>query len=65
MDSELLARYRQIKQHVSPPVAKLVNNQCGGCFMTLPSAILRKISGGDTVVECDNCGRILYSDEEA
>ena len=63
VNPDLLARYRQIKQHVSPPVAKLVNNQCGGCFMTLPSAILRRMSG-DTVVECDNCGRILYAEEE-
>ena len=63
VNPDLLARYRQIKQHVSPPVAKLVNNQCGGCFMTLPSAILIRMSG-DTVVECDNCGRILYAEEE-
>ena len=38
-------------------------NQCGGCFMTLPSASLKKIVSEDAVVECDNCGRILYAPE--
>ena len=63
VDPNLLLRYRQIKQHVSPPMAKLVGNQCGGCFMTLPSASLKKIVSEDAVVECDNCGRILYAPE--
>ena len=31
--------------------------------MTLPSASLKKIVGEDAVVECDNCGRILYAPE--
>ena len=64
VDPALIARYRQIKQHVNPPIAKLVNNQCAGCFMSLPSAILKKLAAGDTIVECDNCGRILYLAEE-
>ena len=57
---ELLAKYRSIKQHCTPPTAKLVNGQCSGCFMSLPSATLLDIKNGDRIVECDNCGRILY-----
>ena len=34
--------------------------QCGGCFMSLPSATLRELKLGEKTVECDNCGRILY-----
>lgn len=64
VDAALIARYRQIKQHVTPPIAKLVNNQCGGCFMSLPSAMLKKLAAGDEIIECDNCGRILYLVEE-
>jgi len=56
----LLAKYRNIKQHCTPPMAKLVNGQCSGCFMSLPSATLLDIRNGDRIVECDNCGRILY-----
>ena len=60
VDPQLLAKYRSIKQHCTPPMAKLVNGQCSGCFMSLPSATLLDIKNGDRIVECDNCGRILY-----
>ena len=60
VDPQLLAKYRSIKQHCTPPMAKLINNQCSGCFMSLPSATLLDIRSGDRIVECDNCGRILY-----
>ncbi len=60
VDPQLLAKYRSIKQHCTPPMARLVNGQCSGCFMSLPSATLLDIRNGDRIVECDNCGRILY-----
>ncbi|HIR08038.1 MAG TPA: hypothetical protein IAA71_07530 [Candidatus Pullichristensenella stercoripullorum] len=60
LDQALLSRYRAIKQHCTPPMAKLVDGQCGGCFMSLPSATLRELKLGEKTVECDNCGRILY-----
>ncbi len=64
VDPKLLAKYRSIKQHCTPPMAKLINNQCSGCFMSLPSATLLDIRSGDRIVECDNCGRILYDTGE-
>ena len=64
VDPQLLAKYRSIKQHCTPPMAKLVNGQCSGCFMSLPSATLLDIRNGDRIVECDNCGRILYDTGE-
>lgn len=53
-------KYKQVKQHATPPISKLVNNQCTGCFMTLPQATLREIKNSDTVHTCDNCGRLLF-----
>ena len=64
VDAGLLAKYRSIKQHCTPPMAKLVNGQCSGCFMSLPSATLLDIRSGDKIVVCDNCGRILYDPGE-
>ncbi|MCQ2437417.1 MAG: C4-type zinc ribbon domain-containing protein [Clostridia bacterium] len=61
VDPTLLARYREIKQHCTPPMAKLMSNQCGQCFMEQPSATLLSLKGGDTIVECNSCGRILYA----
>ena len=60
---ERLERYRSITQHCTPPMARLADGQCCGCFMQLPSATLRALKEG-TLVECDNCGRILYCEEE-
>ena len=60
----LLAKYRNIKQHCTPPMAKLINGQCSGCFMSLPSATLLELRSGDRIMECDNCGRILYDTGE-
>lgn len=57
---ELLERYANIKQHATPPMARLEGGQCGGCYMSLPSVTLKQIQTEGRVVECDNCGRILY-----
>ena len=60
LEPSLLNKYKSIKQHCTPPMAKLINGQCSGCFMSLPSATLLEIRNGSRIVECDNCGRILY-----
>jgi predicted nucleic acid-binding Zn-ribbon protein len=60
----LLERYQDIKQHASPPMAKLVGGQCGGCYMSLPSVAFKQIQAQERIVECDNCGRILYAPPE-
>jgi len=61
LDPAALEKYQNIKQHCTPPMAKLIEGQCSGCFMSLPSATLLEIKTGEKVVVCDNCGRILYN----
>ena len=65
VEPKLLERYRSIKQHCTPPMARLIDGQCSGCFMSLPSATLLELKEGKRIVECDNCGRILYIEENA
>lgn len=60
VEEDLLAHYRNVKQHIMPPMAKLVDGQCSGCFVSLPGATLRKLKANEEIVECDNCGRIIY-----
>lgn len=60
VDPALLEKYRSIKQQCTPPMARLVEGQCAGCFMSLPSATLLEIKNDEKIVLCDNCGRILY-----
>jgi predicted nucleic acid-binding Zn-ribbon protein len=60
VDSTLLARYNRIKQNRSMPVSLLMDGRCMGCNMELPSRDLAKLKKSDVIVECENCGRILY-----
>ena len=58
IDPALLEEYAVIKKHITPPMAKLIGDQCGGCNTSLPSAVLRKIKAG-TKIECETCGRMI------
>ena len=60
VDPKMMEHYRSIKQHCTPPMAKLINNQCSGCFVSPSNATLLKLKETDGIVECDNCGRIIY-----
>ena len=59
VEAALLERYREVKQHVTPPIAQLNGDRCGCCNMSMPAAVMNEIKAGK-LVECDNCGRILY-----
>ena len=58
IEPDLMERYRSIKQHSMPPLAQLSGDQCGGCRMSLPSAVVRSVKSG-TPVECESCGRLI------
>lgn len=58
IDQDLMDRYQNIKRRSVPPLAQLYGDQCGGCNMSLPSAVSRKIKAGE-LVECETCGRLL------
>ncbi|MCL1964082.1 MAG: C4-type zinc ribbon domain-containing protein, partial [Firmicutes bacterium] len=60
ISENMIEKYKQIKQHNVPPIAKLLDgNRCGGCNMNLPQVVLRNIRMGERSVECENCGRIV------
>lgn len=40
-------------------VARVVNNACSGCHLEVP-LLTRKAAMGETLVQCEHCGRILY-----
>lgn len=59
IDEALLSKYRTIKLHCTPPVARLYGDQCGGCNMNLPQVTLRKFKNGEKYIECETCGRLI------
>lgn len=60
VDPQLMEKYKKIKGIRPNPVAILSDARCGGCNMQLPSGITQIVKNADTVVLCENCGRILY-----
>lgn len=62
IDKELLAQYDHIRRaHQGRGVAKLDRNLCLGCRISLPVSTVNKARAGNTIVQCPNCERILYS----
>ena len=59
IDPAMMEKYQIIKKHCVPPVAKLVNGQCGDCFMGLPQVTLRNFKAGAKMIECESCGRMI------
>ena len=68
VEPDLLERFKQARKSYKTPVAMVADNRCTGCLMELPAVLLRKVKeDGDEIIECENCGRMLYynkNDEE-
>lgn len=58
----LMIRYKRVRQHHSMPVVEVKDGKCSGCNMGLPSLAIRRLVGEDMILECENCGRLLYAD---
>jgi len=59
---DLLSQYERLRAtQGGVGAARLVSGRCSGCHLTLPATELDRIrrGGADTVVLCDQCGRIL------
>jgi len=62
IDENILAQYKKIKNTKKIAIAKVENNVCSGCHMTIPLYILSELNNGDELIRCDNCGRIIFLD---
>lgn len=60
VDPRLMARYKRARQHHGMPVVPVREAKCSGCNMELPTLALSRMLGDGVVIECENCGRLLY-----
>jgi len=59
LPGNLVKTLMQIGSKFANPIVSLQGNRCGGCNMELSSATLKKMA--DTpIIECENCGRLIY-----
>ena len=65
----ILAYSNLYKKRAPRIIVQANNSMCGGCHISLPAQIIADIMSlkdGDSLVICENCGRILYiEDNEA
>lgn len=60
--ADWLEKYRRIaKAHRGVGIAKLKQNSCGACHVSLSESQLQQVKRGEDKLNfCENCGRILY-----
>lgn len=63
IESGLLTFYeRLMKTKDGLAVAPMADGRCGGCQMKLIASTVVKTQSGQERTQCENCGRILYSE---
>ncbi len=61
VQEEDVATYETIKERVGGfPIAVAKDGTCGVCGMTIPGSKAQRVRGGDEIIRCESCGRILY-----
>ena len=66
VEEELLELYeRLLVKKNGLAVASVRGGQCGGCHVKLVPATLIKVQAESQIVQCENCGRILYPDSSS
>jgi predicted nucleic acid-binding Zn-ribbon protein len=64
VNPSLMNRYKRARLHNNVVVVEVRDGKCSGCNMSLPSLAIRRLIGEDMILECENCGRLLYADNE-
>ncbi len=61
---QFLAYYERIRQRRWPAIVRLNADAgvCGGCNLVQTPATRQRVIRGGTLVACESCGRILYTD---
>jgi len=60
IDKNTVARFKKIKKSHAIPVVEMMGSKCTGCNMDLSSVMAKKVAESNTLLECENCGRMLY-----
>jgi predicted nucleic acid-binding Zn-ribbon protein len=60
----VLTAYERIRVGKSgQAIVPIRKRACGGCFTTLPPQTIQEVRRTDRIITCENCGRIIYWDD--
>ena len=65
IDSEIIFKFQRIIQRNRKGIVAVRGNVCDGCHMILPAQFANEIRGGQKILFCPYCSRILYYEESA
>jgi predicted nucleic acid-binding Zn-ribbon protein len=64
LNEGVLASYERIRSGKNGlAIVAIRKRACGGCFKTLPPQKIQEVRTTAKILTCENCGRILYWDE--
>jgi predicted nucleic acid-binding Zn-ribbon protein len=64
LDATILNRYRRILgSKKTKAIVPVENGVCGGCHMKLTPQTSHSVKASRELIACDNCGRLIYSQE--
>lgn len=65
IEDSILGKYERILKNKKDSLAivSIKGGCCQGCFMTLPPQTINEVKMDNKIVICENCSRILYSEE--
>lgn len=65
LDEDTLYHYKRLSNvKDGKAIIEVVDNVCGGCFMNITLQTQNSLMGGNDLVLCPNCKRILFLNEE-
>ncbi|UCF09804.1 MAG: hypothetical protein JSW65_07030, partial [Candidatus Bipolaricaulota bacterium] len=56
----LLRRYEELRRAHRDPVAEVRGGSCSGCNLRLSGSTVERVRGGQEIVSCEHCSRLLY-----
>jgi len=62
LKKSLFRKYERLRQAYNNVVVPIQRGACSGCNMTLPPQTIAVSKGQDRILDCINCGRIIYWD---
>jgi predicted nucleic acid-binding Zn-ribbon protein len=66
LDKRVLATYERIRMGKNGlAIVAIRKRACGGCFTTLPPQTIQEVRQTNMILTCENCGRILFWDENS